>query len=1582
MMQAPISGEGSGEFVRAHRPRRAKASRAGNNRNDWRLRWRNVAFSAGLALAFGRTSLADTLIWQGATGDWFTATNWIDSTQVNSIVPGASDSAVINNGGTAQVANGNATAAAMTVDQGSTAALASGSLNINGGNLYIGYAGTSTFTQTGGTCTAPGASGFSPLILGANAGSTGVYNLADGTLTVSAVSPSLAEVLGWNGSATFNQTGGVHNAGVFGLGWGATSTSTYFLSAGSLTSDAEYIGQSGSGTFVQSGGIHTVTGNVLLGGPGGNGRLDLSAGSLSVGGSLVVGHQGTGTLDLSSGGSLSTVDEIVGYYGAGFVVQTGGTHTVAGTLLLSFYPGSSGSYTLNSGKLQTGYTTIGDDANAPATFTQAGGTHTVTSILSLGGYDVASNGTYNLNAGQLTANIEVIGEVGQGTFTQTGGTHTVTDSLYLAYNAGSIGSYLLQGGALSAGTIYVFAGSTFTQTGGTLAFTAFNLFGGVANISGELRVPNTASLNWSDGSLSAATLSLAGTGTGNGALDVSGGNHTFGGAISLIGDATIGVEAGSSLTLTGTVSGAYTLTKAGDGILNLNCTGTSTPNRLRINGGTATLVAGAWNMTTESAGYATSPGAYSNGTLIQTGGTNAPGTLSIAFQAGTVGAYVLSGGGLSTANVYVGGGANAAGGTGTFSLFGGSATVSSEMRVYSTGSLNWSGGTLSAGTLSLAGTGTGNGALYVSAGNNTFAGKTTLIDNATIGVETGAKLTLTGEVSGLGYALTKTGAGSLTLSGLNTYTGDTIVTEGGLKVGAPYAIPSGPGKGNFLIDVNGKLNLNGNNPTINGLWGSGAVDNFTGTGKYTLTVGANDQTSTFAGTINNTSGTIVLAKIGGGTLNLTNTASSTFSRLEVDAGTVSLAAGTWNIATESIGYTADGTLSQTGGTNVPGSLFIGNQTGSHGVYSLSGGALSAGAITVNSGGTFLQAGGMLYFTTFNLSGGTASIAGEMQVLNTASLNWSGGTLSAGMLSLAGNGAGNGALYLSAGSNTFAGTTLLIDNATIGVATGATLVLTGDVIAGYLSGSGFALTKTGAGNLTLSGLNSYTGDTIISAGSLKVGGPSAIPGGPGNGNVVVNGTLNLNGNSPTINGLSGSGTVDNFSGTGTYTLTVGGNDQTSTYAGVIKNTSGSVTVTKIGAGTLNLTNPATSTFSRLRISGGSVSLAAGTWNVATEIAGYSALSGMYSNGTLNQTGGTNATGSFLIAPQAGSFGAYSLSGGALTAGNVYVGGGSTAAGGVGTFNLLGGSAVASGEVRIWNTGALNWSGGTLSAGTLSLAGTGTGNGAGALYVSAGNNTFAGGVALIGTATIGVAAGASLALTGAVTGSGYGLTKAGDGTLRIPNMSGVALHLSGGVTAALAGDTLLDLPGLTADPGAILDLGSSDLLLRYSGSDPYDTYAALMQSGGIITSLTHPTSATTATLALVDNNMLHITTWHGHAISDGSNFSELLFAYTYAGDANLDGVVDENDYLNVIANMGKAHATWFDGDLDGDGVVSVADMGVVAQYMGYGSGAGLGQPMAAVFGPATVTAVPEPASLLGVVCSTILLMRRRGSRTLVG
>jgi fibronectin-binding autotransporter adhesin len=118
----------------------------------------------------------------------------------------------------------------------------------------------------------------------------------------------------------------------------------------------------------------------------------------------------------------------------------------------------------------------------------------------------------------------------------------------------------------------------------------------------------------------------------------------------------------------------------------------------------------------------------------------------------------------------------------------------------------------------------------------------------------------------------------------------------------------------------------------------------------------------------------------------------------------------------------------------------------------------------------------------------------------------------------------------------------------------------------------SITKTGTGTLRLdSDANQYTGDLNISAGTVKLNKSNVIPSKANynnEGNVTVDGTLDLNTYSETINGLNGSGIVDTIAG-GTSLLTLGDNNANGTFSGIIRDSSGTLRVTKTGNGTQTL-----------------------------------------------------------------------------------------------------------------------------------------------------------------------------------------------------------------------------------------------------------------------------------------------------------------------------------------------------------------------------------------------------------------------------
>jgi hypothetical protein len=87
----------------------------------------------------------------------------------------------------------------------------------------------------------------------------------------------------------------------------------------------------------------------------------------------------------------------------------------------------------------------------------------------------------------------------------------------------------------------------------------------------------------------------------------------------------------------------------------------------------------------------------------------------------------------------------------------------------------------------------------------------------------------------------------------------------------------------------------------------------------------------------------------------------------------------------------------------------------------------------------------------------------------------------------------------------------------------------------------------------------------------------------------------------------------------------------------------------------------------------------------------------------------------------------------------------------------------------------------------------------------------------------------------------------------------------------------------------------------------------------------------TLALVDNASWGRTAFEGIAIDP----TTIVGKYTYYGDANLDGKVTGDDYLNVDANLGLSGAQWFQGDFNFSGTTTGDDYLAIDANLGAGT-----------------------------------------------
>ena len=311
--------------------------------------------------------------------------------------------------------------------------------------------------------------------------------------------------------------------------------------------------------------------------------------------------------------------------------------------------------------------------------------------------------------------------------------------------------------------------------------------------------------------------------------------------------------------------------------------------------------------------------------------------------------------------------------------------------------------------------------------------------NATIEVTSAAAtLTLAGVMSGAG-GLTIKGPGILTLSGANTYTGPTNILSGATaKAGVAAATTVSGALGSLSpTTVGGILDINAQDTTIGSLAGAGIITNSASTTK-TLTLGAANLSTTFTGSFTNGTATTGqgFIKNGTGIFILAGSTTSTWTgNHQVNGGVLRMAASNLFAATVPM-FVANGAgpsmweLSN-GVTQTVGSLNFGGTSVA---------ATSQGTVLIGSSATLTLGGNVAYTSTGNPLPAYVS--------------------------------GAGGLALSA-TRTFT----IGDSASVGALAPELTV------AVPITGS-FGITKTGFGNLLLSGANTFSGDvTTLTAGGL-------------------------------------------------------------------------------------------------------------------------------------------------------------------------------------------------------------------------------------------------------------------------------------------------------------------------------------------------------------------------------------------------------------------------------------------------------------------------------------------------------------------
>jgi fibronectin-binding autotransporter adhesin len=690
---------------------------------------------------------------------------------------------------------------------------------------------------------------------------------------------------------------------------------------------------------------------------------------------------------------------------------------------------------------------------------------------------------------------------------------------------------------------------------------------------------------------------------------------------------------------------------------------------------------------------------------------------------------------------------------------------------------------------------------WSSTGNWTGAAIPTLADDLFFGSSFNST-TIDLDVTGSSNSVTITTGVSFTIS--PTGTQNLILNSGSLTrlstASGTQTINAGVllnSNGSWAIDGAGRL-------VVNGVIADGtSTFNLTKSGTGLLVLGGSN---TFGGTTSITSGTILLT-------NVAALQNSTFTTGSGSAGTLSfgsLTSSTFGALTGANNLA----LSNTSAAAV--ALTVGGNNAS---TTYSGTLSGAGGLTKAGTGTLTLTGQNTYTGTTSVTAGTLAL-GVTNALAAGSL-----TVNGGILDIAGFNDSLGLVTLTSG--TIQGTT--------GVLSGTAFTVSSGLASAILSGTN--LTKTTTGTVTLTGANTYTGTTGITAGVLNIQNALAL-GGTSAGSTVTSGAaLQLQGGIAVGNEaltLSGSGVANNgalrsISGTNSYAgtvtlatasrinsdanlLTLSGN-VTSTNLGLTVGGSGNTTISGtvgLGSGSLIKDGTGTLTLSAANTYTGTTGINAGVVNIRNALAlGGTAGSVTVASGAALELQGNIAVGAEPLTISGSGIattGALrNISGTNSYAGAITLAAASEIASDAGLLTLSGSitgnfSKTFDGAGSITSSGTISGSGGLVKngAGTLTLSPTNT-------YT--GNTTLNGGVTSIsnnlafgGTAgSLIFANGATLQVTGTnIVTSGRPITlNSGGATFDV----GIPLYLTGTITG-----------------GGGLATGGNDLILnRASGNN---------------------------------------------------------------------------------------------------------------------------------------------------------------------
>ena len=1114
----------------------------------------------------------------------------------------------------------------LKIGNGGTTGSVSGPI-LNDAALVFDHSGNFTFAgliSGNGTLTKLGAG---TLILTANNTVTGLITISAGTLQVG------------NGGTTGSIAGDVldHGALVF-----------------NRSDDIAYDGVIvGNGTLTKLGaGTLTLTGENTY-----TGLTTISAGTLQIGNAGVTGSI-AGNI-LNDAALLFNRSNDLTYAG---VISGNGTVTKLGDQTL----------TLTGANTYTGLTTISNGT------LQVGNGGTTGSIAG----NIADNASLVFNRSDSLTYAAVIS--GNGTMTKLGaGTLTLT------------GANTLTGGTtISNGALQIGDGGTTGSITGPIEDEAALIFNHSNNITFGAPISGAGTLT----KLGAGTLILTADNTYTGLTTISSGalqigNNTTTGSIvgNILDQASLIFNRSDNIAYDGAISGNGTITKIGAGTLTLTgdstftglttiTTGTLQIGNAGISGNLAGNILNNAALIFNRSNDITYAGVISgNGTVTKLGDQ----TLTLTGNNTYTGPTTVSAGILQIGN---GGttGSIAANIVDNASLvFNRSDSITYAGVISGTGSMT----KLGAGTLTLAvantftgGTTVAAGALQIGSGGTTGSITGPILDDSALILNRSNNVTFAAPISGDG-TLTKLGAGTLILTGNNTFTGLTTISAGTLQVGNGGT--TGSIVGNILDNASLVYNRSDTRAYDSVISGNGT---FTKLGAGTLILTGDN---TFTGLTTISTGTLQIGE--GGTSgsvvgNILNNAALAFNRTGslTYAGAIS--------GTGTVSKIGDQLLTLTGNNTFTGLATISNGTLQIGNGGTTGSV--AASILDNASLLFNRSNTLTYAAVISGNGSVTKLGTGTLILASANAFIGGTTISAGTLQI-GNGTSSGSV-----SGSILNNAALVFNRSNDIAFG-----------GVISGNG-TMTKLGAGTLTLTGANSLTGGTTISAGALQVGNGGA--GATLEGNILDNAALlfNHSSNITFSDAISGSGNLTKL-GAGTLILTGAGayTGGTTVSTGTLQVGAGGATGSIVGAVLNNavLAFDRSDNFTFAGVLSGTGALIKLGDNTLT-LAGINTFTGTttVSSGTLQIGSGNADTKSTGVAGNILNHGALLFNrAGTLVYSNVVSGSGSMTKLGTGTLILTaanaytGGTSVSAGTLQIGNGGNTGSISGIISDNSSSL-----------------------------------------------------------------------------------------------------------------------------------------------------------------------------------------------------------------------------------------------------------------------------------------